>query len=213
MRNLLFFCGVLCAASAPVMSSQAATIEIQFTGVDVVYDGSTVTDANPAGADPLSTATLEIDGVPTASSPFVSGLSLDFEIPSITDIDKTGDAVSSVGGSLTLEFPGGDFLSLDLVSSTITFLDAAGFAQFAFAGSVAEVSAQLLPDDAIIGGPIEVSLSTQITSMMDDGVNLTSFTSSGTGEVRGILIPEPSAMGLLALGGFAFSNARRARRG
>lgn len=214
MHKTSFFAASVCAAAAlGVVSAQASTIEIQFTGVDVVYDGSTVRDANPAGADPLSAVVVEVDGSSSPSSPFVSDISLDFEIPSVIDIDASGDNVVALGGSLTLNLSPTEFVSLDLISTTVTFIEFGGFAQFAFTGSVASVAMQSLPDGLIIGEPIDVSLSTQISSLADDGVNLTSFAGRGTGEVTGLFIPEPSAMALLALGGFAFSNARRARRG
>ncbi|MEO1496487.1 MAG: hypothetical protein AAFV43_04990, partial [Planctomycetota bacterium] len=165
--------------------SVAATIELQFTGLDIVYDGSSITDANAVGADALTTATLTVDGAPSTSSPFTSGLSVELDVPGVTDIAVGGDNVtSSPGGSLTLNFPGGDFVALDLESADIGFVNA-GFARFAFGGSVAAVSSQMLPDGLVIGDPISFSFSTTLNSFTDNGVNLLTFDASGTGEVEG----------------------------
>ncbi|MEN0111246.1 MAG: hypothetical protein AAF805_11045 [Planctomycetota bacterium] len=194
-------------------AASAAMIEIQFTGLDIVYDGSSITDAGGAGADTLSTTTIQVDGVDAPGTPFASGgLAIDIDIPGVSAIPLTTGSVTTVGaGSATLTLPGGDFLSLVLGPATITYVDG-GFAEFVFGGSVASISGQSLPlpGDLELGEPTSFSFSTQIGASTDDGTNFTSFSASGTGEITGPAIPEPTAAVLAALAGIAAIGRRSA---
>lgn len=183
-------------------TSQAELIVAQFTGLDVRYDGSTVEDGNPVGDDLLDTATLQLDGVNATGSPFVSDISIDFSIPSVLNIPVGGGSVTSAaGGTLDLNLPGGDFVSLTLDEVTITYIEVTSSIRFAFAAADGSVVGQSLPDGLLMTDPVEVSFSTNVQSLMDDGTYITSFTSRGTGELESENIPEPTTavMGLLAL--------------
>lgn len=197
-------CAALCAAMAASVAS-AATIEIEFTGLDLSYDGSTIS----ATADPLSSVTVEEDNVPVAGSPFGASIFADLSIPGVTDIAVGGDTVvSSAGGTLGLDLPGGDSVDLTLGEVTVSYVDL-GFVQFSFGGSVGSVDSQSLPAGLILGSPVSVSFSAPITSLSDDGTNLLSFTADGTGQIEGPSIPEPTAAVLAALAAAGFVARRR----
>ena len=78
-----------------------------------------------------------------------------------------------------------------------------------FAGSVALIDSQDLPFGLEIGAPVTVTLSTQTTSVTTGGGFITSFTASGTGEIRGVIVPEPSTLILAAIGLLAHLLRRR----
>jgi len=205
-------CGLVlfsfCTIVSPVMAS---IIEIQFTGLDLSYDGSTISDAAAGSSDPLTTVTIAESGSPIAGSPFVADISIDLSIPGVTDIAIGGDTVvSATGGTLDLSLPSGDFLSLDLDEVTITYLDL-GFVSFAFGGSIAGIDSQMLPAGLVLGDPTTISFSTTIGSQTDDGTNLLTFSATGTGGIEGLAIPEPATITLLGLMA-VLSTACRGRR-
>lgn len=182
--------GVAIAVLAAGSAANADIIEIQFTGLNLIYDGTDITD-DSAGADELTSVVITEGGVPTAGSPIGTDISIDLEIPDVPSISVLGDSVvSATGGSLSLSLPGGDFLDLDLSEVTVTYVDG-GFAQFAFGGSIAAIAGQSLPEGLILGAPTSVSFSSTLDSSTDDGVSLLSFTALGSGEIEGAAIPEP----------------------
>ncbi|TWT47623.1 hypothetical protein [Botrimarina hoheduenensis] len=187
----------VCLLSASL--AQAATIELQFTGLDVLYDGTNITDANNAGADPLGVVTVDVDGSPVAGSPFSTAVSAELLIPGVFNIAVGGDTVMSApGGSVTVNLPAGNFLTVALDSATITYLNA-GFARFAFGGAVANVTGQSLPGGLMMGDPISFSFSAILASQTNNGVDLLTFRASGTGEIEGAVVPEPATALLAAL--------------
>lgn len=211
-----------CLLGLSVLGAQAAqgAIMIQLAGLDIGYNGSTIVDQSPNGAnpDPLTYANFIDDSTNTTIGSVTSNLTLNLSIPGVLNIPVAGGSVfSSTGGTFDLDFGGGDFLSLSLGSAGITYQKiVAGPLQFkfVFAGAVASIVGQHLPFQAVIGDPISVSFSTQINpgSIHDNGSYLTAFTASGTGEVRSdqySYVPEPATIGLLALGGLALIRRRR----
>ena len=78
---------------------------------------------------------------------------------------------------------------------------------FTFAGTVATISGQMLPDGLVLGDPVSVSFSAQVKAGTLDTVSgvVVGFEAAGTGELSGTAIPEPSTcllgvLGILALG-------------
>lgn len=199
-----------------VSQASASTIEIQLAGLNVVYDGSAVADAggsNPEDADPLDTVNFRVDGslVGTYNS-LETDLYASFEFGPIEEIPITGGTVSTGldAGYFDLLMP--DIgLALELDDASVTYLPT-GAALFVFAGSLANVADQDLPLGLVIGDPVHVSFSTQIESKTDDGDYLTGFTASGTGEIRGEQIPEPSTLIMLCVGVFALLLPARRKR-
>lgn len=201
-----------------------ADIVVQFTGMDLVYDGSSLYDAgstsgglaDPADADSLVSVDFFSNGTLVGS--LSSDISLDMFIPDITGIP---DAPGTVYNLWTPGNPGfvdlligtsplaSEYLLLDIASSNITYLDASGFAQFIFGGTIGVSNAQNLPFGLQTGDPITFSFSSRIdpNSLTSSGGFITGFEASGTGEYSDI--PAPASAALLALGAAAGLRRRR----
>jgi hypothetical protein len=217
------FALLLAFVAAP---TQAAMIEIQFTGMNLVYDGSAIYDAgstngglaNPADADPLSSVEFSVDGTPVGA--ITSDISLDLHIPDVTGIPVGAGVVFN---TTTPGNPGffdlligtsplaSEFMLVGLGEVNITYVDVLNIVQFTFGAAVSNVFAANLPFGLEIGDPITVSFSAQVTpgTLTNDGTFITGFRATGTGEIRGTLIPEPSACVLAGLGLIAFAASRR----
>ena len=200
---------VLTILSFAFSSACSAGLLLEFTGLDVAFDGTDITDVS-AGLHPLTTLTIEADGAPVSGSPFVGGVAgIDLVIPGVDPIPVGGGAVGTApGGKLDLDLGGAGFLSLTLGPATVSFLDL-GVLQFAFAASEATVDGQSLPDGVLLADPISVSFSTSVDGFADDGSFLTSFIASGTGEINGGIVPEPTSLAAALLGLFGYSLVRR----
>jgi PEP-CTERM motif len=206
-------CALLVMIAAP---ASAATIEIGFTGLNLVYDGSALYDAgstsgglaNPADADALTSVDFSVDGIPAGS--LSSDVSADIHIPDVTGI-PVGPGVDN---QTTPGNPGffdlligtsplaTQFLLVDLEDVNITYLDVANIVQFTFGAAVSDVFAQNLPFALTIGDPITVSFSAQLITgtKTDNGSVITGFSAFGSGEIRGPNVPEPGTCLLAALG-------------
>lgn len=190
-------------------AGHASEILIQYTGADLEYDGTDITAAG--GTDPLTAVSISVDSTPIAGSPFGSDIDLELTIPGVVSIPEFGGSVTSdPGGSLVLGLPGGDELAITLDSTTVTYVNVPSIVQFAFAGTIASVASQSLPEGLIIGDPIGVSLSANVSASTASGGFLTSFTGAGTGELEGPFVPEPTTLGLAAV--VAAASAIRRRR-
>ncbi len=186
-------------------TSDASLIEIQFTGLDITYDGTDIS----AVADDLTTAVVLAGGVP-AGPAFTTDIAIDLLIPSVAGLPSSGiGTVSTTGDSLELDLPGGDFLDLGLSDVDVTIVNQSSVT-FTFGGAEASIVAQSLPFGLIMGDPVTVSFSTQIdpSSVTEAGGFLTSFVANGTGEVEGALVPEPTTL-VMAAGLAAFAIRRR----
>ncbi len=216
---------VAIAASAAIGAAAQADLVIEFTGMDLVYDGSALYDAgsaaggfgNPADGDALSTIDFFVDGGLVGS--VTSDIWLDMYIPDVTGIPAINNGAHNLN---TVGNPGffdvlignsplaSEFLLIDLGSVSITYIDIAGIVKFTFAASISPTYAQNLPFDLGFVGPVTLSFSAQIdpASLTTDGEFITGFTTFGTGEVTGA-IPAPGALALLALGGLIAPHRRR----
>ena len=184
----------------------AAMLEIEFTGLNITYDGSTLTTAsNP---DLLTSMVLSVDGVPVGPVlDNTDNISANMSI-AVTDIPDTGgEGTFAAPGSFDLGLLTGG-LDLSLIDATLTYIG--GIVDFVFAGAIASIDSQDLPYGLVIGEPVTVSFSAQIDSNSLTSLDgfLTGFTASGTGEVQGTVVPVPAAVwlfgsGLLGLAGIA----------
>ena len=218
---------VFAVATFTVLAAAAqADVQISFTGVDLVYDGSSLYDAgstagglaDPADADPLASVDFFVNGGLVGS--LTSDVYLDVFIPDVTGIS---DAADTVDVQTTPGNPGffdlligtsplaSEFLIIDLESVTITYIDIGGLAQFVFGASIADSYVQNLPFGLTLTGPVTVSFSAQIDpdSITSAGGFITGFSAGGTGELRAV--PGPGAMLLLGLGALAVPGLRRRR--
>ena len=178
------------------------TIEIEFTGVDIAYDGTNVVDSDPFGGDPdplTSVAITENDQL--IGAVITDSITQDLYIPSVGSISDTGgSAQSAAGGTLSLELGSGNHLDLNLGTVDINYIDFYGAVQFVFAATVGGVQAQSLPYDLKVGQELGVSFSTQVSpgTLTTSGGAITGFVAAGTGEVEGAAVPEPTSVMLLA---------------
>lgn len=184
-------------AAAP---TQAAAIHIFFEDLDISYSDTTdaissvapdqvnevefLVDGSSVGTVPVATASMSIPGIPAISEGVSSVL------------------MSDPGGTFSLDLGSGNFLDLDLEAVSVAYLHASSTIQFVAAGSVASVGGQSLPFGVVVGDPVQLSFSTRVNSATAAGGFVTGFTATGTGEITsGAVVPEPSSLGLLALGG------------
>ncbi len=212
-----------CAAPA------SAGVLISFTGLDLVYDGSSIRDAgaplggfaDPADADPLGSVDFFFNNMVVAG--FSANISIDVFIPGVTNIPFVQNSAHNIvtpGNS-----PGfidlligtsplaSEFLLLRVEQVSLTFLDIAGQAQFLFSGAVASIDAQNLPFGLQLLEPAVVSFSVQIDpgSLTTADGFVTGFTASGTGEIsQAGVIPTPGpAVALTLLSAAAIARRRR----
>jgi hypothetical protein len=142
-------CGLV-ALSLIAAPAQAATIEIAFTGMDLVYNGSAIYDADssgggvgdPADADTLTSVDFFVDGSPVGS--MMSNVSLDAFIPDVTNIPSAAGTVHNVttpgnAGHFDLLIGtsplASQYLLVDLSEVNVTYVDVANIVQFNFGAS------------------------------------------------------------------------------
>jgi hypothetical protein len=212
----------------PGSAALAATIDIQFTGADLVYDGTNIYDAgstaggvaDPADADPITSAVFSVDGTPVGT--LLSDIALDIFIPDVTGISaaaNTVDVQTTPGNPGFFDLligsgsPAAQYLQVDLEDVTITYIDVLNVVQFTFGAAVSDTFAQNLPFGLVFDEPISVSFSAPIVAgtLTDNGTDITGFEASGSGEFRGPAVPEPTAICLAMIGGLACFGLRRNR--
>lgn len=205
--------GFSAAAIAAAVSTvgQASILQIQLGGVNLAYDGSTIVDIDPAGADMLTNATFLVDDVVVGT--VVDDVALEVAISGVTGLSAVGTTTvtSLPGGDFDLLLgSGGEFLDLTLSSVSVTYVDA-GFVSFVLGASPASVVSQDLPFGLELVDQISISFSTPIVpgSLGTGGGLVTEFISAGTGEVSGDVVPEPASLALLGLGALAVAGRRR----
>ena len=213
----------------------AGVIEIQFTGVDLVYDGTTIYDAtslaggsgNPADADPLTSVLFLHNGA------LLGRLTQDVYLDVLIDDVQNIPAFHAGGGAPVTSGGNGDAFGIDLLTSGAGYGLGLNIDQvvvhyrhttsppttpvsLAISGLVTGVSAQNLPFNLAIdtGEQVTFILASSNLSVTTDIVNspaLLGFEASGTGSITGSGIPEPATLALMGIG-VAGLVARRRRR-
>lgn len=220
--------GAACAVMALVLvaaPAAAAAISIEFTGMDLVYDGSALYDAgstaggtaDPAEGDPLSSVEFSVDGTSVGS--ITNNVSLDVYIPGITGIPSAPGTVHNLvapaGGRFDLLVgtspTASEYLLIDMGEVNVTYVDVANTVQFTFGAAISDLFVQNLPFGLIIGDPITVSFSAQVMpgTRTESGGVVTGFRAGGTGQLNGPLVPEPATCMLAAFGLVALAVRRK----
>jgi|SoiMetStandDraft_5_1073268.scaffolds.fasta_scaffold145110_1 hypothetical protein len=232
-KGLLVKLATVVAALALVLTAQvtpasAATLQIQMSGLNLVYTDAgapgagTLCDATScnggggfaADADPLITASFLVDGnlVGTLTSNIWVDMSLGvtnalLDNGAFTVTPTTGgifDLITSAPG------PGGWGLALNVGNGQLLFSD--NLLSFTGIATVNSIFAQSLPFGLVIDQPIVLSYSANVTSFTTAGGIYTSFAAAGTPEVIGQAIPEPTSILLLGTGlAYAARQVRRRR--
>jgi hypothetical protein len=203
----------LLLAASPVAS--AATLEIQFTGLDLFYDGNnvfdngvhnTVRNGNPAQADALTSIQFFLDNslVHTISSDVFADLY-------ITNMG----AMPAAGGLLTSTGNGNTF-GIDLLTSnnnpgwglamnidTMQMFYTGSRIAISISGLATSIPVQILPLGLAFdpNEPLTIVMSSaNLSGVTTSGGYVTAMHAAGTGNVAGVLVPEPGSMALLAIG-------------
>jgi len=220
--------------SLPSLAS-ASTLNLQFTGLDLVYDGSMLCDAGGCNAsagtradsDPLTTMTFGFDDdgdgvVDTPVGTLMSAIWADIGL-ALESIPVDGGTIPGAAGTLDLltqDADPGFGLALTIDAWTATYTPIGGLFFFG-SGAVSEIASQDLPFDLSDGHlPVEFSFSSRISpgtlSIDDEQGYVTGFRASGTGEISSAYAPEPGTALLLCpglLGLCALGRRRVAPRG
>jgi hypothetical protein len=206
--------GTLLALAVLAVPVQAATLEIQITGLDFVYDGNNIFDAgvqnttrsgDPADGNALLSMEFLVDGALVGT--LDSDIWADIYLADIGPISDTGPTfvVSSGNGNafgvdlLTTNAVPGWGLALNV--DEVQFLYSGNEIAISVSGLATGIFDQSLPFGLAFDEFQNVTfvLSSANLTVATGGGLVTSIAASGTGNAKGILVPEPSSLVLMGL--------------
>ena len=213
--------------------ASASSLQIQFTGLDLHYDGTNLFDAqfpntvgngDPAQSDALSSMSFYLDG--TQVGPLLStDIFADIYLADVLNIPVGGGVLNSLGNGgafgidlLTQNALPGWGLALDI--NTMQFFYTGSKIAVSVSGLATHLSEQTLPFGLQFdpSQPITIVVaSADLTNVTTAGGYLTGFDAAGTGNIAGTEnfnpIPEPSALAsmMAALIGFFLVGRRGGR--
>lgn len=227
--RVALFCLLTASIAFAASEARSAQLQIQFTGLNLNYDGvnlfdaqfpNTVGSGNPAQSDSLTSMSFYLDGVQVGTL-LSSDIYADVYLKDVLNIPVGGGVVNSLGNGgvfgfdlLTSSSSPGWGLALNI--DTMQFFYTGSQIAISVAGLASSLSVQQLPFDLEYDSSQPITIvfaSAEITGVTSAGGYLTGFNAAGTGNVSGTghLIPEPTSMSLfvIAAGALATLVARR----
>lgn len=218
MKRLILSIGFLAVALLAAAPAHADTVQIQFSGVNLIFSAGTgLCDAggcsaapfasfNFGSSDPLNTMTFINTTTNTTLGTLVnppSTLATDFQIP-IAALPAPGSSTSGGGGFWDLASNGGGW---GLATNIVTWsVDIGGSGSFLFTGGGSLVFAQNLPFAVFINPNQPLTFTFSCNNFAFDASG--NGTCSGTGEISGTL-PEPGTLMLLGSALLGLAGLRR----
>lgn len=207
--------GIVLAVVVLASPVRAAILEIQITGLDFVYDGNNIFDAgvqntvrtgDPLDANPLVSMDFFVDG--SLVGILTTDIWADIYLADIGPVAASGPTFVTSGGN-------GDAFGVDLLTEDavpgwglalnvdeVQFLYTGSEIAISVAGLATGIAAQSLPFGLEFDELENITfvISSANLTVVDDGDFITSIVASGTGNAKGVLVPEPSSLVLMGLG-------------
>src|SRR6266540_174794 len=205
------------ALTCSATRADAATLQIQFTGLDLVYDGHDIFDAKspfgglglPSESDPLVSMDFFLDG--SLIGHLTSNIWADIAINGVGPLPVGGGTRTSGAAVFDiLTNSGGWGLALDVPSIMVTY--AGNQLALSGIGTASGILAQQLPFGLVVDNPVNLLfILGPLQNVTTNGQSLTGFNASGTGVITATAVPEPTSILLLGTGLLAI--ARHLRNG